>query len=107
MIRKVRRTPQARRDIIVIYTYLHQRSPSAAESVFDAIERPIRSLRMFANVGNQWRSDDPRLDGIRYTPVTGYRNYLVLFRVEGRKVLVLRVVWGARDLGQVMNEIRF
>jgi toxin ParE1/3/4 len=105
MIRKIRRTPQARRDIIAIFTYLYQRSPTAAEAVFEAIEQTIRSLAMFPNVGNRWVSDLPRLDGIRYTPVTGYRNFIVPFKTDGRTVRLLRVVHGARDLEEVIREI--
>jgi plasmid stabilization system protein ParE len=71
MIRRIRRTPQVRRDIISIFNYPYERSPQAAENVFDAIEQTIRSLARTPGVGNRWIGEHPSLTELRYTTVTG------------------------------------
>jgi toxin ParE1/3/4 len=103
MIRKIRRTKQARRDLIAIYNYIYPQNPSAADRVFDAIETTIRGLSWFPGTGTAWESDEPELQGLRYTPVSGYRNYLVFFRVAGRFVEIFRIVHGAQDLRKLIG----
>jgi toxin ParE1/3/4 len=105
MIRNIRRTPQGRRDIIAIYTYIYQRSPASADRVFDAIEKTIRGLARFPGGGNRWISDHPRLEGLRFTTITGYRSFLVFFKPSKNTVEIYRVVHGARDLGFVVAQI--
>jgi len=103
--RPIRRTKQVRQDLIDIYAYIHARSPQAAEKVFDAIERSIRALPDIAGAGRLWNSTDPRLQGMRVTVVTPYRNYLIFFRPTPDVVEVYRVVHGARELEAIVDEI--
>ena len=105
MKRDLQRTKQVRRDIIAIYGYIYERNPSAAENVFDAIERCIRSLSDMPGIGRMWNSTDPRLTGMRVVPVSPYRNYLIFFRPLERAVEILRVVHGARELERIVEEI--
>jgi toxin ParE1/3/4 len=44
-------TPQAREDLIEIYTYIGLDNPSAAERVFDAIEAKTESLVEYPRMG--------------------------------------------------------
>ena len=61
MKRRIRRNRQVRSDLVSIYTYLHERSPAAAEKVLDGIERHVRSLLDTPGIGTLWNSPDPRL----------------------------------------------
>jgi plasmid stabilization system protein ParE len=44
---KIRYTPRAQADLSAIYTYLDERSPAAAQSVKNSIERRIAWLADF------------------------------------------------------------
>jgi toxin ParE1/3/4 len=105
MKRRIRRTVQVHDDIVQIYRYVHERSPQNAERVFDAIERSIRALLDTPGVGRRWNSPDARLEGMRVTIVTPYRNFLVFFRATADGIEVYRVVHGARELERVVDEI--
>src|SRR4051812_31087981 len=103
MSRKIRRTRQAGDDIIRAYLYVHDRSPSGAERLLAAIERSIRRLLDTRGVGRHWNSADPRLEGVRVTTVTPYRNYLIFFRAVSTGIEMLRVVHGAQDLQPLVD----
>jgi len=105
MSRQLRRHPRVRDDLIEIYCYIHERSPQSADKVYAAIERSIRALLDIPGVGTQWSTTDPRLAGLRVTPCTPYRNYLMFFRAVPDGIELFRVVHGARELGRIVDEI--
>jgi toxin ParE1/3/4 len=107
MKRGIRRSKQSRQDIIEIYRFIHERSPQAAEKVFDAIERSVKSLLDMPGVGRFWNSPDPRLDQMRVTPVTPYRNYLIFFRATSAGIEIFRIIHGARELHPLIDDIEF
>jgi len=39
-----------------------------------------------------------RVGGIRRVPVTGFPKYLIFYRVENDRLVILRIAYGARDL---------
>jgi len=105
MSRMIRRHKLVADDVIEIYRYIHARRPGAADKVLDAIEQSIKSLLDMPGTGNYWNSPDPRLDGMRVTPVRPYRNYLIFFRSVDDDIVVFRVLHGARDLPSLIDEI--
>ena len=107
MKRTIRRARQVKDDIVKLYGYIHARSPQAAERVLNGIEQSIRSLLDAPGVGRYWNSPDSRLQGMKMTPVTRYRNYLIFFRDTGEHIEVFRVVHGARELNRVVDEMDF
>jgi toxin ParE1/3/4 len=106
MRKRIRRTRQFRDDLIDIYGYIHRRSPAAAERLFDAIEKSVKQLAAMPGAGRLWFSSDKRLEGMRVTVITPYRNYLVFFRDAGDAIEVFRVIHGARELEQIVDEIQ-
>ena len=106
MSRTIRRTRQVRQDIIAIYRYIHERSPRSADKVLDAIEQSIRSLADTPGVGRYWNSNDRRLEGMKLTTVSPYRNYLIFFRAAEREIEVFRIVHAARELATLVDEIQ-
>jgi len=103
----IRRTAQVRQDIIDLYGYIHERSPQAAERVFDAIEASVQALLDTPVVGQLWNAPDLRLQGMRFTTVNRYRNFLVFFRPTSTGVDVFRVIHGTRELERIVDEIDF
>jgi plasmid stabilization system protein ParE len=90
---EVRLTPLAEEDLEEAYLWLEERSPQSAAAMAAAFERSLTKLERFplrcASI-----PENRRLH-------TGYRQlwirlYRMVFRVEGRRVLVLRFVHGAR-----------
>lgn len=106
MRRVIRRTTQVRQDIIEICRYIRHQNPRAADAVFNAIERSIKSLMDVPGVGRYWNSPDPRLDGMRFTTVRPFRNYLIFFRADSNGIEVFRVIHGARALEPLIDEIQ-
>jgi len=105
MSRGIRRNRRFRQDLIDIYAYIHERSPQAAERVLNAIERYTQLLLDMPGIGRRWASPDPRLEGMRLAVVTPYCNYLIFFRPTRDGIEVLRVVHGARELQNIIDEI--
>ena len=105
MKRRIRRTKQFRDDLLDIYAYIYRRTPRGAEKVFDAIERSVKGLLRRPGAGGRWDSPDPRLEGMRVTVVTPYRNYLIFFRAAPDGVEAFRVIHGAQELDRIVDEI--
>lgn len=91
--------------MVEIYRYIAADKPDAAEKVFAAVEQSVKLLTVNPHMGRLWNTRDPRLDGIRVYPVKPYRNYLIFYRAVGHDLEAFRIVNGARDLDQVVDEI--
>ena len=105
MIRQVRRSSQSSRDIINIYDYIYQQSPTAAERAFAAIQRTIQFLLDDPGAGRKWMTFEPSLEATRVAVVHRYHNYLVFYRATSRGIEVFRVGHGARELEAIVDEI--
>lgn len=98
--RKVAWTTAARRDLEAIVLFLAERSETAALGVLDRIEARARTLDAFADRGRVV----PELDRLhvkeyRELVVTPYR---VVYRISGRRVLVLAVLDARRSLEDIL-----
>ncbi len=97
---RLTRTPQFRRDLREILTYIAQDNPDAAEEVYDKIYASTALLLRQPGLGRQGRAA-----GTRELIVTagGWRGgYIVPYRVRvGRngdeRVELLAIIHGARD----------
>lgn len=86
---------QAEADLDAIWEYVFTESGNAdiADRIIRSITERIYLLARFPNAG---RSRDDELGaGRRSFPV---RDYIIVYRVTGEDVLVLRVVHGRRDI---------
>jgi toxin ParE1/3/4 len=92
-------TPQAREDLIEIYTYIGLDNPSAAERVYDAVQAKTESLVDYPRVGA--RRPDIRTS----TRILIEGPYLVLYETHPDndevgidEVEIVRIVDGRRNL---------
>ena len=85
-------TQQAREDLIAIWAYVADDNPSAADRVLDILDARMMRLAEHPLLGPARPDIAP---GLHYL-VSG--NYLVLYRVIGGSVEVVRVLHGARNL---------
>jgi toxin ParE1/3/4 len=86
---------QARTDLDAIWDYVFTESGNAdiADRIIRSITERLYLLARFPNVGRA--RDDELGAGRRSFPV---RDYIIIYRVEGEDVLILRVVHGRRDI---------
>jgi toxin ParE1/3/4 len=87
--------PEAEADLDGIWLYIAQGSgnPEIADRFVDSVTDQFHRLGMNPRIGR--RRDDDLRPGIRSFPV---RNYMVLYRIEGEDVRILRVVRGSRNI---------
>jgi toxin ParE1/3/4 len=95
-----RLAPQAKVDIDEISYYIFE-----ATSSFDLADRLVDSLYerfvLLARYPHAGRQRDDLWPGLRMFPVG---DYLVLYRIDGKDVVIDRVVHGSRDLEALFDE---
>jgi toxin ParE1/3/4 len=92
-------TPQAREDLIEIYTYIGLDSPSAAESIFDAVRAKAELLAEYPRLGVRRPEIRPSARMLIEGP------YLILYETHPdsdqggiTEVEIVRIVDGRRNL---------
>jgi toxin ParE1/3/4 len=88
-------TPCAEADIAEIWDYIAQDSPTKAEAFILALEEQIASLEKFPERCS--RIPENEILGTSYRHLI-HGSYRTIFRIAGSKVIVLRVIHGARLL---------
>ena len=88
-------TPSAEADIAEIWDYIAQDSPANAEALILALEEQIASLEKYPERCS--RIPENEILGTSYRHLL-HGSYRTIFRVVGSKVIILRVIHGARLL---------
>jgi toxin ParE1/3/4 len=98
MSQQVRKFLAARRDLIEIADFLEQRAGlTIAERFLTSVEESLDKLAAMPSMGSPWEPSNPRLHGIRFWAVTGFRKYMIFYREIDEGIELLRVLHGARD----------
>jgi len=91
-------TGLAEKDLDQIEDHIAARDPAAAARVRTAIVRQSIDLGRTPEKGMRLREPQGELEtGVRLWPVSRYRNYLILYRIEPNQIRVLRVLHAAQD----------
>ena len=88
----------AEEDLDQIEDYISAHDPAAAARVRASIVQQSLQLGNTPEKGMALR--EPRSEqeiAVRLWPVSRYRNYLVLYRIEPERIRVLRILHAARD----------
>jgi addiction module RelE/StbE family toxin len=88
---RVRWTPPAAEDLYNIVKRIQEDNPTAAVEVAEAIYDGCGSLRKFPHRGRSGR-----IAGTRELVFSGLP-YIVVYRIQGRTVEVVRIYHGAQD----------
>ena len=88
-------TPSAEADIAEIWDYIAQDSPTNAESFVLALEEQIASLERLPE--RCPRIPENEILGTAYRHLI-HGSYRTIFRIAGSRVVILRVIHGARLL---------
>lgn len=94
----------ARRDIDEHADYIARERPLSALAFVDAVEGDVARLAAMPELGSPRAFQHTRLAGIRLWSVTGFRNYLLFYRVMGDELQVLRVLHAAQDYTRFFRE---
>jgi toxin ParE1/3/4 len=87
LIRTVRLTPAAERDLARLVDFLVERNPRTAERAGEVIKAALRSLTEFSERGRQTPIEGLRELVIRF----GRRAYIAQYRIGADEVVVARI----------------
>ena len=93
--RRIVRSPSADEDLINIWVRIASENKVAADHVYDRIIERIFDLADFPDLGPK----RPEIADMRSLSVM---SYLILYRVEVDRVVIVRIVHGARDLTSLL-----
>ena len=98
-------TALAEEDLDQIEDYIAAHDPAAAARVRAAIVQQGLQLGAAPAKGMPFKEARSEQEiGVRLWPVSRYRNYLLLYRVEPARVRVLRILHAARDWTRFFGE---
>ena len=93
----------ARRDILDQFLYLTDENvPRVAERFIDAVDESIAKLTKRPLMGAPKKLKDPRLQGLRVWPVSGFEAVRIYYLVSQEAVRVVRVLHGKRDIDRLL-----
>lgn len=95
--------PRAELDQAEIYNFLAQTSAALAQRFLESVAETLEDLRSTSLPGMAWISDHPRLSEVRWSSVRGFKNYLLIFRLDSGRLEVIRMVHGARDIETLLR----
>jgi toxin ParE1/3/4 len=99
-------TGPAEDDLDQIEGFIAARNPGAAARVRGVIVRQSIQLGKMPEKGMALKAPCGEHEiGVRLWPVTHYRNYLVLYRIEPELIRVLRILHAAQDWTRFFGEV--
>jgi toxin ParE1/3/4 len=78
--------------------YEHRSGEELARRWQNEVESAVIRIEKNPRSGAKCSFRDEELQGVRRMPIEGFPRHLIFYRAEEAKVLILRVVHGARDL---------
>jgi len=97
---KFRVSKRAHRDLDSIWRYVARKSGiETAEKVDSEIHKAVKLLSNFPGMGHE--REETRGKPYRFWKIY---SYLIVYRTEGRNLIVVRVVHGARDLKRIFGK---
>jgi toxin ParE1/3/4 len=104
MRRRFTLRPKAQDDVGEIIDHIASHHVDAAKRFARAFREDCVLLADHPNAGPRVGRAPKRLLGLRYFPVRGFRNYLILYLPIVAGVEVVRVVHGARRMGPLLRD---
>ncbi len=101
---RVLRERLAQQDIEAHADYIARERPQSALAFVDAVERDLARLAEMPGLGSPRAFQQTQLAGIRMLAVTGFRNYLIFYRVVDDVLQVLRVLHAAQDYTRFFHD---
>lgn len=90
--------------MIELATYIAEDNLDASDRFLAAAEETFKQLAKIPGMGLLIQLSNPNLAGIRQQAIKGFKNYLVFYRLTNSEVEILRVIHGARDILEILDE---
>ena len=100
----VKKTPQAKRDLLEHVLYLAEINPDLADRFIEASEMAFEKLAQMPLKGKPQSFQSPKLKGVRRWFIPGFDKYLVFYRPTKGGIELLRVLHGMQDVDAVMDD---
>jgi toxin ParE1/3/4 len=75
-----------------------QRGASVAIRFLRAAEAAFEQLANTPGIGLRYEPENPLFDGVRFSPISRFKKYLVFYKAFDDGVEILRILHGARDI---------
>jgi len=96
----VRLLSVAEQDLQELISYLAAENSDAATTTLDRIETQLQGLQRHPFLGRT--PNDPKLARLGYRVLID--NYLAFYKVKGKRVMIHRVLHGARDFVRLLMD---
>ncbi|MBS4030637.1 MAG: type II toxin-antitoxin system RelE/ParE family toxin [Clostridiales bacterium] len=93
---RIKYSPAAVDDMDEIFSYISQDNIAAAELMLDKIDREVKKLEDFPNMGSVLPDDEYTIIQSGYRFIIA-RPYLVFYRIVNNNVIINRILHGRRD----------
>lgn len=104
-MRRLRARPAATADVEEsAFFYALEAGPELGERFRQAVERTYAWILENPHSGSPRSRINPRLEGLRMRPVSGFEQHLVFYLPSEEEVEVVRVLHGARDILGILRE---
>jgi toxin ParE1/3/4 len=96
-MRRVVKRAAAKRDLILHFAFIAESSVDAARRLLVAAEKSFRDLAEMPHIGASREALPSKFADIRLWRVTGFENYLILYRPRTDGIAVERVIHAKQD----------
>ena len=96
--------PKVPNDLREILSFLESQSPTIADRFAQSVASTLESLVEMPGKGSLKHFRGRHLAGIRSWPVTGFKKYLILYRVVDVDIEVIAIVHGSRRLSTILSQ---
>lgn len=95
--------PAAQHDLTDLFAYISKslQNPVAAHNIVEKILRLSYRLESFPEMGTSLRTVDERISNYRYLLAD---NYIVIYKVEGQEVKIIRILYARSDYVQLLQD---
>jgi toxin ParE1/3/4 len=95
--------PQASQDLEDHFAYIAQNNSEAALKFFDAARLTIAQIAKTSSIGSLYRTQNPRLQGLRKWAVKDFRKYLIFYFDRDDSIEIVRILYAARDIAKILE----
>jgi toxin ParE1/3/4 len=94
--------PEAYADLEDYYEFIAQSSSTAALRFFDAARQTFAQIARFPEIGAVYTATAVSQD-LRKWHIKGFRKYLIFYRVRDESITIVRIIYAARNVDQVID----
>ena len=100
----IKKSPDARMDLVDLFVYIGQHDQEAADRFLRAVDQTIEKLAAMPGLGGPCELDNPNLADLKVWPVKGFKKYLIFYRLTDEGIEIVRVLYGGRDISKLLEE---